>query len=77
MECWETARDAQGVDCGQRRARHIDKGMAGLGVQEPAAAEGGHGALCLSKGWEGTGQGAALSKLHKNRPQQASKVQAL
>lgn len=51
------------MDCGQRRARHIDKGMAGLGVQEPATAEGGHGALCLSKGWEGTGQGAALSKL--------------
>ena len=45
MECWETAGNPQGVDCGQKWARHVDQGMAGLGVWEPTTVKGIRGAL--------------------------------
>lgn len=45
MECWETAGNPQGVDCGQRWARHVDQGIAGLGVWEPTTVKGIRGAL--------------------------------
>lgn len=45
VECWETAGNPQGVDCGQRQARHVDQDMVGLGVREPTTIKGIRGAL--------------------------------